>query len=38
VAAPLKAWVCGFSLAETMGSNAAVSTDVYLLRELCVVR
>ena len=38
MAARSKAWVFGRSLARTAGSTPAGGMDVYLLRELCVVR
>jgi hypothetical protein len=37
VAARSKAWICGRSLAEIVGSNPAGVTDVSLLWVLCVV-
>ena len=38
MAARSKAWVCGRSPAEIVGSNPAGGMDVCLLRVLCVVR
>ena len=38
VAARSKAYVCGRSLAEIVGSNPTGGMDVCLLRMLCVVR
>jgi len=38
VTARATAWVCGRSLAGTVGSNPAKGVDVYPLRVLCVVK
>jgi hypothetical protein len=38
VAAMSKAWVCGRSPAEIVGSNTPGGMDVCLLRVVCVVR
>jgi len=38
VAVRSKAWICGRSPAETVGSNSAEGMDVCLVCVLCIVR